>query len=115
LAALDRELADRYVGAAFVAVDVPQGKPATLLPPIDAVTRDDLAYLRAHGRNLDGWVRGRSVAERFAYRYSDKELRQLDRRAEGMAEQAGSVRLMFNNNRGDDAPLAAARLKELLG
>ena len=27
-----------------------------MLPPIDAVTRDDLAYLRAHGRNARGWV-----------------------------------------------------------
>lgn len=101
--------------AAFVAVDAPQGKPPTMLPRLDAVTRDDLAYLRAHGRNARGWVKGRSVAERFAYRYDDAELAELAQRAEGLAEEADTVRLMFNNNRGDDAPVAAARMRELLG
>lgn len=101
--------------AAFVAVDAPQGKPPTMLPPLDAVTRDDLAYLRAHGRNARGWVKGRSVAERFAYRYDDAELQELVARAEGLAEEADTVRVMFNNNRGDDAPVAAARMRELLG
>ena len=36
-----------------------------MMPPVDAVTRDDLAYLRAHGRNAEGFVHGQSVAERF--------------------------------------------------
>jgi uncharacterized protein YecE (DUF72 family) len=102
-------------GAAFVAVDAPRGKPPTMLPALDAVTRDDLAYLRAHGRNARGWIKGRSVAERFAYRYDDAELEELAQRAEGLAEEADTVRMMFNNNRGDDAPVAAARMRELLG
>ena len=101
--------------AAFVAVDAPQGKPPTMLPPVDAVTRPDLAYLRAHGRNARGWIKGRSVAERFGYAYDDQELRELEGRAETLAEEADTVRVMFNNNRGDDAPQAAARLRELLG
>ena len=101
--------------AAFVGVDAPQGKPPTMLPPIDAVTRDDLAYLRLHGRNARGWVKGRSVAERFAYRYDDAELEEVAQRAERLAEEADTVRMMFNNNRGDDAPVAAARMRELLG
>ena len=102
-------------GAVFVAVDAPQGKAPTLMPPIDAVTRDDVAYLRAHGRNLEGYTRGRSVAERFGYRYSDDELRELGERAHGLAEDAEEVRMMFNNNRGSDAPDAAQRMRELLG
>ncbi|HET6505782.1 MAG TPA: DUF72 domain-containing protein [Baekduia sp.] len=101
--------------AAFVAVDAPHGAPPTMLPALDAVTRDDLAYLRAHGRNARGWVKGRGVAERFAYRYDDAELEEIGRRAEGLAEEADTVRVMFNNNRGDDAPVAAARMRELLG
>ena len=32
----------------------------------DAVTDDALAYLRLHGRNTDGYLKGKSVAERFA-------------------------------------------------
>jgi uncharacterized protein YecE (DUF72 family) len=101
--------------AAFVAVDAPQGKPPTMLPRLDAVTRGDLAYLRLHGRNARGWVKGRSVAERFGYRYDGAELEEIAQRAEALAEQAGTVRVMANNNRGDDAPEAAARLRELLG
>lgn len=103
-------------GAVFVCVDTPQGRRApTLMPSLDAVTRDDVAYLRAHGRNLEGYLRGRSVAERFAYRYDDDELRELGGRAEALGEEAAEVRVMFNNNRGADAPVAAARLRELLG
>jgi uncharacterized protein YecE (DUF72 family) len=34
---------------------------------------------------------------------------------EALAEEAGTVRMMFNNNRGSDAPVAAQQLRELLG
>jgi uncharacterized protein YecE (DUF72 family) len=77
-------------------------------------TREDVAYLRAHGRNLDGYLRGRSVAERFGYRYGDDELREIAGRAHELAAHVRDVRVMFNNNRGRDAPDAAARFKELL-
>ncbi|UGS35687.1 DUF72 domain-containing protein [Capillimicrobium parvum] len=103
-----------HAGAAFVCVDAPQVKAPTALPPIDVVTRADLAYLRAHGRNAEGYTRGRSVAERFGYRYSDDELREIGQRARELAAEAAEVRLMFNNNRGSDAPVAAERMRELL-
>lgn len=103
-------------GATFVCVDGPQGSNApTIMPPIDAVTRRDVAYLRAHGRNLEGYLRGRSVPERFGYRYDDEELRELAERAGHLAGRATDVRVMFNNNRGADAPHAAQRMRELLG
>jgi uncharacterized protein YecE (DUF72 family) len=102
-------------GAVWVAVDAPQGRSPTMMPAVDAVTRPEIAYVRAHGRNVEGYARGKSVAERFAWRYSDDELRELGARARGLAEDAQEVRMMFNNNRGDDAPVAAARMKELLG
>jgi uncharacterized protein YecE (DUF72 family) len=103
-----------HEGAAFVCVDAPQGRSPTMMPPVDAVTRSDLAYVRAHGRNATGYASGKSVAERFAYRYSDEELGELMRRTEHLAEEAQDVRMMFNNNRGDDAPVSAARMRELL-
>ncbi len=87
----------------------------TILPAIDAVTHPRLAYLRAHGRNLEGYTQGRSVAERFAYRYADSELEEIATRARAMAETAQDVRVFFNNNRGSDAPVAAERFRELLG
>ncbi len=101
--------------AAFVAVDAPPGDHVPIMPPVDAVTRDDLAYLRAHGRNTDGYLSGRSVAERFGWVYTDEELEQIAGRARAMAEHAEIVNVAFNNNRGRDAPDSARRFKELIG
>jgi uncharacterized protein YecE (DUF72 family) len=102
--------------AVFVCIDGPEGSNApTLMPNLDVVTRGDVAYLRAHGRNLEGYLRGRSVAERFAYRYDDDELEQLGERAGKLAQEVPAVRMMFNNNRGSDAPTAAQRMRALLG
>jgi uncharacterized protein YecE (DUF72 family) len=103
-------------GAVWVCTDAPESsKHVTIMPPIDAVTHDGLAYFRAHGRNLEGYTRGRTVAERFAHRYSDEELGEIKQRTEWLEEQGADVRLMFNNNRGSDAPVAAERMRELLG
>jgi uncharacterized protein YecE (DUF72 family) len=101
-------------GAAWVCVDVPEADHLTIMPPLDAVTSPRLAYLRAHGRNAEGYIRGRSVAERFAWRYSDPELEEIRVRVRELAAQAEDTRVMFNNNRGSDAPVAAERFKELL-
>ena len=51
-----RWLAER--GAAFVCVDAPRAEHFTIMPPVDAVTRPDLAYLRLHGRNAEGYLSG---------------------------------------------------------
>jgi uncharacterized protein YecE (DUF72 family) len=102
-------------GAAWVGVDAPAGRQVTIMPPVDAVTNPRVAYLRAHGRNAEGYVRGRSVAERFAHRYADEELEEIGARARELARAAEEVRLHFNNNRGADAPVAAERMRELLG
>ena len=102
-------------GAAFVGVDAPPGDNFQIMPPVDAVTRDDLAYMRAHGRNTDGYLGGSSVAERFGWRYADDELEEIAGRARDLAEGAGEVHVMFNNNRDDDAPTAAQRFQALLG
>ena len=102
-------------GVAFVCVDAPPGDHVPIMPPLDAVTNDGLAYLRAHGRNTEGYLTGRSVAERFAWKYSDEELAEIRARVSSLAEQAGEVHVAFNNNRGDDAPTAAQRFRALLG
>ena len=102
-------------GVPFVCVDSPPGEHVPILPPIDAVTLPRLAYLRAHGRNREGYTRGRSVAERFAYDYGDEELREIGGRTERLAAEAQEVRTMFNNNRGMDAPTSARRMRELVG
>ena len=58
---------------------------------------------------------GRTVAERFGWDYSDEELEEISERARGMAEQAAEVHVLFNNNRGADAPTSARRMRQLLG
>ena len=58
----------REAGAVFVAVDAPQNNAPMAVPPVDAVTRSDLAYFRALGRD---------AKNRMTYRYSDEELREL--------------------------------------
>jgi uncharacterized protein YecE (DUF72 family) len=109
-----RWFADHEV--AFVCVDAPPGDHVPIMPSdFDAVTNDDLAYLRLHGRNTEGYLKGRSVAERFGWRYEDDELEEVAERASTMAEQAREVHVAFNNNRGDDAPTAAQRFRALLG
>jgi uncharacterized protein YecE (DUF72 family) len=102
----------RDAGAAFVCVDAPTVDAPIVLPPFDVVTRDDLSYVRAHGRNADGYLRGRTAGERFAYEYSDDELSELVERARGLAEAAATVRMMFAN--GGHALASARRTREML-
>jgi uncharacterized protein YecE (DUF72 family) len=103
-------------GVVFVDVDAPLDDHFSIMPTgLDAVTSDGLAYLRLHGRNADGYLKGKSVAERFGWRYDDSELEAVAERVQGLAEQAGEVHVAFNNNRGDDAPTAAQRFRALLG
>jgi uncharacterized protein YecE (DUF72 family) len=101
---------------AFVSVDAPRDEHFSIMPSnLDAVTSDDLAYLRLHGRNAEGYLKGKTVAERFAWRYEDDELEEIAGRAHALADQAAEVHVAFNNNRGDDAPTAAQRFRALLG
>jgi uncharacterized protein YecE (DUF72 family) len=102
-------------GAAFVGVDAPPGDHMTLMPPVDAVPNPKLAYMRAHGRNTEGYLTGRSVAERFGWEYSGDELEEIAGRARSLAEQADVVHVMFNNNRSANAPTSAREFRQKLG
>jgi uncharacterized protein YecE (DUF72 family) len=101
-------------GATWVSVDAPQGDKPTIMPPVDAVTTPRMAYFRAHGRNLEGYVSGRSVPERFGWRYDDAELEEIRERVQELAASASEVHVAFNNNRGGDAPDAAERFRRLV-
>ena len=100
----------RDTGVAFVCVDAPKVKAPTAMPREDAVTRTDLAYLRAHGRNAEGYVRGRSAAERFDYAYDDAELDELAGRVRALAEEAERVQCVLAN--GSHALESAVGLRE---
>jgi uncharacterized protein YecE (DUF72 family) len=101
--------------AVFVCVDTPPGDHVPIFPPIDAVTNDSYAYMRCHGRNTEGYLHGRSVAERFDYDYPRRELEEIAGRAENLEQDAEQVHVMFNNNARELAPKAARALRGILG
>lgn len=100
--------------AAFVVVDAPRIDVASAMPPVVEVTTPALAYLRLHGRNPDTWTRGRSVAEKYDYVYSDAELEEWIAPVLDLAERTQEVAVVFNNNSHDYPLRNAARFRELL-
>jgi uncharacterized protein YecE (DUF72 family) len=101
--------------AVFGCVDTPPGDHVPIFPPIDAVTDDSLAYMRCHGRNTEGYLHGRTVAERFDYDYPTDELEEIGDRAKALDQEAEQVHVMFNNNARELAPKAARALRGVLG
>ncbi len=101
----------RSAGAVWVDVDAPRTDAPVAMPPADDVTRSDLAYLRAHGRNKEGYLKGRSAAERFDYRYPKKELEELAARARKLGQGAERVLCVLSN--GEHALESALKLREL--
>ncbi|HEY2799545.1 MAG TPA: DUF72 domain-containing protein [Chthoniobacterales bacterium] len=97
-------------------VDAPNEKHFTIVPSdCNEITNPRLAYLRLHGRNAEAYLRGKTVAERFNYDYSEMEIEEVTERAQRLAGEAETVHVIFNNNALDFAPHAAARLRVALG
>ena len=102
--------------AIFVNVDAPASDHFTVMPSdVDEVTNENLAYLRLHGRNAKAYVTGKTVAARFDYDYSDKEIAEVEKRSVKLAREARELHVIFNNNNLDYAPRAALRLRKALG
>jgi len=97
----------------LVSVDAPADKHFMIMPSEDYVT-GELAYLRCHGRNSEGYIKGRSVAARFNYLYNAQEVKDLAARAVKMAAQAPGVHVILNNNADDYAPRNATDLRKVL-
>src|SRR6266568_1891669 len=100
----------------FVNVDAPASDHFTVMPSdVDEVTDPKAAYLRLHGRNAKAYITGRTVAGRFDYDYSDKEIAEVADRSRNLAQEARELHVIFNNNNLDYAPRAALRLRKALG
>jgi uncharacterized protein YecE (DUF72 family) len=100
----------------FVNVDAPASDHFTVMPSeIDEVTNENIAYLRLHGRNTKAYIGGKTVATRFDYDYSDKEITDVGKRSAKLARQTRELHVIFNNNNLDYAPRAALRLRKALG
>jgi uncharacterized protein YecE (DUF72 family) len=100
----------------FVNVDAPPAEHFTIVPSeLNEITNPQTAYLRLHGRNADAYLKGKTVAARFNYEYSEDEIAEVAERTRKLAANAGEVHVVFNNNNLDYAPRAAARLRAVLG
>jgi uncharacterized protein YecE (DUF72 family) len=105
----------RERNVAFVNVDAPASDHFTVMPSdLDEITNPGVAYLRLHGRNAKAYITGKTVAARFDYNYSDKEIAEVAKRSKRLAHDAREVHVVFNNNALDYAPRAAARLRAAL-
>src|SRR6266481_6263837 len=102
--------------AIFVNIDAPESDHFTVMPSdVNEVTNPRAAYLRLHGRNAKAYITGKTVAARFDYDYSDKEIAEVAKRSKKLAEEAREAHVIFNNNNLDYAPRAALRLRKALG
>jgi uncharacterized protein YecE (DUF72 family) len=105
----------RSHSAALVSVDTPAKDHFTIMPAeLDEITNPQFAYLRLHGRDARAYTTGKTVAARFNYDYSDKEIAEVAQRSRKLATQAEEVHVVFNNNALDYAPHAALRLRAAL-
>ena len=94
----------------YVCVDEPQGYPSSI-PPVLAAT-SDLAVVRMHGHS-DKWE-SKSIQEKFGYRYSDRELGEWAGKIKGLAAEADTTHVVFNNCYRDYAQVNARELAERL-
>jgi uncharacterized protein YecE (DUF72 family) len=98
----------------YITADEPQyGNLATVSFLPDATT--DIAYFRFHGRNKENWLKkGIETSLRYAYLYSDDELKEFIPPIQRVDKRTKITYAMFNNCHGVSAVRNALRLKELL-
>jgi uncharacterized protein YecE (DUF72 family) len=95
----------------YVGVDMPQGHRDSI-PPVLAVTAPDLAVVRLHGHS-DKWD-SKDIHERFGYHYSGRELKEWAPKVAGLASEAETTHVVFNNCYRDYAQTNAQELAALL-
>ncbi len=72
-------------------------------------------YLRLHGRNRKNWfANDATVASRYDYLYSEKELKQIKQKIEDMMEHNAKTYIIFNNHYRGQAPANALQTMFLL-
>lgn len=99
----------------LVNTDEPQ-IPNHSVPFITEATNKELAVVRLHGRNQQGWLDKSPDwrKKRTLYRYNQSELTDLANKIKQIQQQVKDVFVIFNNNSGGDAAQNALQLKELL-
>ncbi|MBO0787409.1 MAG: DUF72 domain-containing protein, partial [Actinobacteria bacterium] len=95
----------------YVCVDMPQGHRDSI-PPVLAATAPDLAVIRLHGHS-ENW-QSKDIHQRFGYRYTGRELAEWASKITGLARDAGTTHVLFNNCYRDYAQANARQLADLL-
>jgi uncharacterized protein YecE (DUF72 family) len=101
----------RSYGLTYVCVDMPQGFTSSIPPVLDATA--ELAVLRFHGHNDDGWNSG-DIYKRFGYLYSEDEMRDWAPKVAQLGEQAGETHVLLNNCYRNYAQINARQLADML-
>ena len=98
----------------YITADEPQYGNLATVPFFPDITTD-IAYFRFHGRNKENWLkRGIETSLRFAYLYSDDELKEFVPSIQNLDKKAKVTYAMFNNCHGGFAIRDALRLREIM-
>jgi uncharacterized protein YecE (DUF72 family) len=100
-------------GIAYVIVDMPQRLKGSI-PTVLLVTSKELAVVRLHGRNRQGFE-ARSFQGLVEHRYTRAQLKAWVPKLRTLSEQAEAVHVVFRNAHADYAVRNAAELQRLLG
>lgn len=100
----------------LVAADEPHDT-VTSVPFKLVTTNPDLALLRLHGRNKEGWAnQDKSWRKtRTLYRYSEKELAAFAQAIRALHPTPKEICVIFNNNSAKDAAPNALQLQKMMG
>lgn len=99
--------------------DEPQDGEGSV-PLVAVSTTKDKAFLRLHGRNVNGWRNRTGDNEawrkvRYLYNYSDEELQEIKSAITQLHSTTEQVYVIFNNNSGGHATENAKRLQKMMG
>jgi uncharacterized protein YecE (DUF72 family) len=98
----------------YITADEPQYANLATVPFLPNVTTE-IAYFRFHGKNSENWLKkGIETSLRFAYLYSDEELKKFVPSIQDVNKKAKVTYAMFNNCHGGFAMKNALRLKEMV-
>ncbi|KRM11330.1 DUF72 domain-containing protein [Paucilactobacillus suebicus] len=111
------QLTEYFKDLKFTLVAADEAQTAIGSVPFNlSVTSPHLAFIRLHGRNLEGW--GNAGPEwrkkRTLYRYNETELEQLKQAIDKIKPQVKEVCVIFNNNSGHDAADNALQLQKMM-
>ncbi|GAC1327992.1 MAG: hypothetical protein NVSMB13_14770 [Mycobacteriales bacterium] len=83
------------------------------LDPLVLAATADLAVVRFHGHNDEGWESG-DIYQRFGYLYSEAELAEWVPKISALSEQAAITQVLMNNCYRNYAQVNAQQLADLL-